>query len=121
MRIPRDIPLAVWIRRLIAEGKVELFYFTEEWKELRLDVLEELHYECQECLKRGEYTRADCVHHVNEVRNAPQLALSKYYIDSKGNRQRQLVPLCNQCHNIAHPEKGFKKSEKERFTNEERW
>ncbi len=120
MRIPRDIPLAVWIRRLIAEDRVELFYFTEEWKALRLDVLEELHYECQECLKHGEYTRADCVHHVNEVRHRPDLALSKYYIDSKGNKQRQLVPLCNQCHNIVHPEK-LKKNIKEKFTNEERW
>ena len=121
MRIPRDIPLAVYIKRLIAADKVEQFYYTEDWKELRLEVLEELHYECQECLKNGDYTRADCVHHINEVRHQPSLALSKYYVDMKGNRQRNLVPLCNQCHNIAHPEKSFKRSKNERFTNEELW
>lgn len=121
MRIPRDIPLAVYIKRLIAADKVEQFYFTEDWKELRADVLEELHNECQECLKQGKYTEADCVHHVNEVRNRPELALSKWYTDIKGNRQRNLVPLCNQCHNLAHPEKCLKKQKKDRFTNEELW
>lgn len=120
MRIPKDIPLAVYIKRLIDTDKLEQFYHTEDWKELRADVLEELHYECQGCLKIGRYTRAEHVHHVNEVRNVPSMALSKYYIDNKGNRQRNLVPLCKQCHNSAHPEKGFRE-EKERFTNEELW
>ena len=121
MRVPKDIPLAVYIRRLIRADKVEQFYFTEDWKELRLEVLEELFNECQECLKQGKYIKADCVHHVNEVRNRPELALSKYYIDNKGNKQRNLVPLCNQCHNLAHPEKSLKAIKKERFTNKELW
>ena len=120
MRVPKDIPLAVYIRRLIAADKVEQFYFTEDWKELRADVLEEQHNECQECLKKGEYTKADCVHHINEVRHRPELALSKYYTDSKGNRQRQLVSLCNQCHNNVHDKLG-KWQRKDKFTNEERW
>lgn len=120
MRIPRDIPLAVYIKRLIAADKIEQFYFTEDWKELRLEVLEELHNECQECLKNGDYTKADCVHHVNEVRQQPALALSKYYIDSKGNKQRNLVPLCNQCHNNVHDKLG-EWQRKDKFTNEEKW
>lgn len=120
MRIPKDIPLSTYIRRLIKANKIELFYQSEDWKELRQSVLDELHNECQECLKLGKYTRADCVHHINEVRNRPDLALSKYYIDKDGNKQRQLVPLCNACHNIAHPEKGFGKC-KEKFMNVERW
>lgn len=121
MRIPKDISLVAYISRLIKEDRVEEFYWTEDWKELRQDVLEELYYECQECLKLGKYTKADCVHHVNEVRHRPELALSKYYIDQKGNKCRQLIPLCNQCHNIKHPEKGQKRGKKERFTNEELW
>ena len=120
MRIPTDIPLAVYIRRLIKAHKIEQFYFSEDWKELRQDVLDYFHNECQECLKKGIYTSADCVHHVNEVRHRPELALSRFYVDDKGIRQYNLLPLCNQCHNIVH-EKLKKHRENNRFTNEERW
>lgn len=121
MRIPKEISLVSYINKLIAENRLEEFYWTDDWKEQRQEVLEELHFECQECLKFGKYTRADCVHHVNEVRHRPELALSKYYIDRNGIKKRQLVPLCNSCHNKEHPEKGLKKGKKERFTNEELW
>ena len=120
MKIPIDIPLASWIRQLIKADKIELFYQTDEWKELRQEVLDELHNECQDCLTKGTYTRADCVHHVNEVRIRPELALSKYYIDKHGKKQRQLVPLCNKCHNIVH-KKLEKHRNSNRFMNEERW
>lgn len=120
MRIPTDIPLTAYIRRLIKADKVEQFYFTDEWKDLRQEVLDELHNECQECLKKGEYTRADCVHHVNEVKHRPELALSKFYVDQEGKQQRQLLPLCNRCHNVVH-EKLEKHRESKGFSNEERW
>lgn len=121
MRIPNDTSLTTWIRRLIQAGKVALFYHTEDWKELREDVLQYFHYECVECAKHGRYTRADCVHHVNHVTKRPDLALSRYYIDSKGKQQYNLVPLCNECHNKVHPEKLQRNKDKEKFTNEERW
>lgn len=120
MRVPTDIPLAVYIRQLIRKGKIVEFYQTEEWKELRRAVLDDFHHECQECLKKGNYTRADCVHHVNEVRKRPDLALSRYYIDKEGNRQLQLVPLCNTCHNIVHDKLG-EWQRQGKFTNTERW
>ena len=120
MRIPRDIPLAVYIKRLIAEDRIEAFYQSEDWKELREVVLGFFYNECQECLKIGRYTRADCVHHVNEVRKRPDLALSRYYMDAKGERKENLVPLCNQCHNIVHDKLG-EYQRKDKFTNEERW
>lgn len=120
MRMPTDIPLATWIRQLIKANRIELFYKCQEWIELRLEVLIDNHYECAECLKRGIYTRADCVHHVNEVRKRPELALSKYYVDAEGKKQKQLVPLCNKCHNIIHDKLG-NYQKKNRFTNEERW
>ena len=120
MRIPTDRSLASYIRYLISVGKIILFYKSDDWEELRQEVLEELNYECQECLKRGRYTRAECVHHVNEVRIRPDLALSKFYIDHEGNQQRNLVPLCNTCHNIVHDKLG-KWQQKDKFTNEERW
>ena len=120
MRIPTDIPLAVYIRRLIRENKIEKFYLSEDWKEKRQKVLEFFHFECQECLKKGKYTEADCVHHINEVRHHPELALSEYYVDEKGKTQYNLVPLCNTCHNLIH-EKLIKFQRKDKFINEERW
>lgn len=120
MRIPKDIPLSVYIKRLIAEDKIVKFYLSEDWVELKTDVLDFFHYECQECLKKGRYTKADCVHHINEVRIKPHLALSRYYIDDKGQQQYNLIPLCNTCHNLIH-EKLIKYARKDKFTNEERW
>lgn len=120
MRIPTDKSLAAYIRYLIKIDKIVLFYQSDDWKEIREDVLDECHNECQECLKHGRYTEADCVHHVNEVRVRPDLALSKFYTDKDGKKQRNLVPLCNTCHNIVHDKLG-KWQQKDKFTNEERW
>lgn len=120
MRIPKDISLATYIRRLIKAGKIERFYFSEDWKELRETVLDHYYYECQECLKTGKYTKADCVHHVNEVKHRPDLALSMYYLDAEGNQKPNLLPLCNTCHNLIHDKLG-KWQNKDRFTNVERW
>lgn len=123
VRIPRDISLRAYIQGLIDRDEVEKFYLTEDWQELRLEVLEDYHNECQECLKRGRVTtQALHVHHVNELRHRPDLALSRWYTDSKGRRLPNLVPLCRACHNEAHPEKGYGKSQSgDKFTNEERW
>lgn len=120
MRIPTDISLASYIRMLIAEDRIIEFYQSEDWKELRSEVLEEHHNECQKCLERGRYTQADCVHHVNEVKHRPDLALSKTYKDGEGKEQKQLIPLCNTCHNIIH-DKLYNWQRKDKFTNEERW
>ncbi|MBR3592164.1 MAG: HNH endonuclease [Clostridia bacterium] len=120
MRIPTDIPLSTYIRQLIAENKIVKFYLSEDWIELKTSVLEFFHYECQECLKQGRYTKADCVHHCNEVRHRPDLALSRYYTDDKGQTQYNLIPLCNTCHNLIH-EKLIKWQRKDKFTNEEKW
>lgn len=120
MNIPTDITLATYIKKLIIADKVAEFYQTEEWKTLRQEVMEDSHFECQECLKRGRYTKANCVHHVNEVRNRPDLALSRYYVDGAGKKQNNLVPLCNQCHNIIHDKLG-NWQRKDKFMNEERW
>lgn len=122
MRIPTDIRLEDWIWQLIRDGQIVKFYKSDDWTELRLDVLTEQHYECQRCLEHGAYTRAEMVHHVNEVRKVPRLALSKFYIDKDGKKQKNLLALCNKCHEIIHdrantsPHKAAK-----RFTNEERW
>ena len=120
MRIPKDVPLAVYIRRLIRTDEIAKFYLSDDWKELRQEVLDEHYNECQECLKKGNYTRADCVHHVNEVKKRPDLALSKFYTDQDGEQQKQLVPLCNTCHNIIHDKLGEWQN-RGKFHNVERW
>ena len=120
MRIPKDIPLAAYIRMLIEQDEIVKFYQSEDWKKLRLEVLSDFHNECQRCLEKGKYTRADCVHHVNEVKKRPDLALSKHYTDKDGNEQIQLLPLCNDCHNIEHDKLSLWQNQS-KFSNTERW
>lgn len=134
MRIPKDIPLRVYIQRLIDADKVEKFYKTEDWIELKEEVLEYYHNECQECLKHGRLTTSEKwmekgkvktarlhVHHVNELRHRPDLALSRWYVDENGQRQPNLVPLCKTCHNNQHPDRFTAGVNQDKFTNEERW
>ena len=116
--------LAAWIRKLISEDKLYAFYKCHAWLALRSEVMHDDHYECQHCMKRGIYTRADMVHHVNEVRKRPDMALTKEYIDPiTKEKKRNLISLCNPCHEAEHDRfEGYRsKHGKERFTNEERW
>ncbi len=115
--------LAEWIRQLIRGNKLYVFYKSNEWLELRSEVLRENHYECQHCLRHGKYTRAVMVHHVNEVRKRPDMALCKTYRDREGQEQKNLVPLCFACHEAEHDrfEKVRAEQGKEKFSNIERW
>lgn len=115
--------LAEWIRELIAQDKLYKFYKSKEWVSLKNEVLRENHYECQHCLQHGKYTRAVMVHHVNEVRKRPDMALTKTYIDDTGKEKKNLVPLCFACHEAEHNrfEKIRAEQGKEKFTNKERW
>ena len=116
--------LATWIRQLICDNQLYKFYKSNEWIVLRAEVMREDHNECQHCLKRGIYSRADMVHHVNEVRKRPDMALTKEYTDPVTNeKKRNLVSLCNACHEVEHDRfEAYRiKQGKERFTNEERW
>ena len=125
MRVPTDIDLATWIRQLIREDKIWIFYKTDDWLELRDDVMSDAHNECQHCLKKGKYTRAEMVHHINEVRKRPDLALTREYIDPITKEKKiNLVALCNSCHELQHPDRfGNYRAQRgmEKFTNEERW
>lgn len=61
------------------------------------------------------------VHHVNHVKRRPELALDMFYLDSDGQRKRNLISVCRWCHeNVCHPER-LRKETKPRFTTEERW
>lgn len=115
------VQLVQWINKLIEEDKLWKFYKSKQWIQLRTEVLEEHHNECYICRQQGKITRADTVHHVNYVREKPQLALSKYYIDNNGNKQLNLIPICKACHNHLHYKDKLGKLHEDKFTNEERW
>ena len=94
--------LEQYINNLIKEDKLYKFYKTDEWKQLRNEVLFVNHNECVMCRNKGIITMADCVHHVQYVRKHPRLALNKTYVDDKGQRQVNLLPLCNKHHEKVH-------------------
>lgn len=94
--------LIKWLNRLIKDKREIEFYGSRIWKNLKAEVLKEQHYECQECLKRGILTKADTVHHINYLKNRPDLALSKTYVDEHGNIKRNLEAICFDCHNKIH-------------------
>lgn len=113
--------LEKWIKQLIEEDKLYKFYKCKEWRQLSEAVMKENNYECQHCKKRGFHTPARSVHHVQWVRRHPRLALSRTYIYN-GVTYNNLIPLCEDCHNKEHDKgKGWKKENKNKFVNEERW
>lgn len=127
-----EIQLVRWINQLIEDDQLWKFYKSREWSGrsgyagLKEEVLREQHYECQPCKERGIITRADTVHHVMHVREHPELALSRWYVDaSSGVRQCNLLAVCRACHNELHPEKLAKRAagaaQKEKYVNKERW
>lgn len=118
------IVLEKWIKELIEQKVLWKFYKSKWWagnKEmtgLKNEILKADNYECQECKKKGEITKATTVHHIQFVRKYPRLALSKHYT-YKGKTYRNLVSVCARCHNLLHPEK-LNNKKKEEF-NKERW
>ena len=107
------------IRQLIREHRTAEFYNDRKWRSLQQEVLHAQHYECQYCKTAGKYTRARYVHHVNHLKDHPELAYSREYIDGQGKRRKNLVACCFDCHEAQHPERFSHESK--RFRNEERW
>jgi 5-methylcytosine-specific restriction endonuclease McrA len=106
------------VRKLVREHRTPEFYNDRRWRELAHRVLKEQHYECQYCKDAGRYTKAKYVHHVNHLKDRPELAYQEWYIDEHGERQRNLVACCFNCHEAQHPER-FK--HEKIYLNEERW
>lgn len=112
--------LKEWIEQLLEAGQIEKFYHSAEWIRKSRYVRYKLdHDECQRCKAKGRYSPVSSVHHINEVKKRPELALSIYYIAPDGSRHRNLISLCESCHNEVHGK--FKRKKKAGFVNEERW
>ena len=103
------IELVEWIRALIKHNNIKAFYKSGHWKKVRTDALQRDNNECQKCKARGDYSKAQCVHHKQHVKKRPDLALT---LDN-------VISLCDSCHNEEHPEK-FRNKPKPQL-NKERW
>ena len=98
--------LVQWINTLIRYHNIKAFYNSALWENLRQEVLEEQHYECQMCKAKGSYSPAEAVHHIKFLKQHPELALTK----------SNLMCLCKECHYEVHH-----KAENKPQLNEERW
>lgn len=96
------------IKRMISDNSngidISYFYRTRVWKNLSHKILND-QKECQICKSKGRYRQADMTHHVNHIKDRPDLALSEYYTDIDGKEQRNLIAVCYPCHKFeCHPE-----------------
>ena len=105
----------LFVQKCIDDNYLIRFYTWAPWLHLRSDVLDDDKHECQMCKRRGRYTKATHVHHVKHVRRHPELALVKTLPDGA----RQLISLCQACHELCHPERMRRKPKKKYWP--ERW
>lgn len=103
---------AAWVLQLIAKGDIHAFYNSPEWKQLRRRILTTRPCRCQICegkspavvtpLRRpwdkDNGRPVAVVHHINELRRRPDLALSEY--DPQGHLN--LAIACPSCHWNEH-------------------
>ena len=109
------------IIELIKSGNTHEFYNNWAWRKLSKQIRKEQNNECQLCKARGKFKPAHIVHHVKHLKQYPELAYSRYYYED-GVRHRQLIAVCNSCHEALHPERGISKNaSKYKYTNQERW
>lgn len=94
--------------RLVAEmerdGDCHRFYNRSAWRRLRRRVLDESHGECWDCAHAtpARFVPATCVHHQHEVEREPGWALTEWVPDGHGGLERNLWPLCHDCHDRRH-------------------
>ena len=106
------------LKDLIASGREHLFYTWTEWLEVRGEALKLDHNECWKCRTvYHRYRRAKLVHHVQHLKERPDLALNLWW-----RGERQLVSLCRDCHEEEHPERFEKRwTERPEPVTVERW
>ena len=100
------------------------FYCWARWEKVRAAVLAYDRYECQTCRhKYHRYKKATTVHHVNHLKDHPELALEMWYHDPiTHKKERNLISLCHDCHEEAHGYRCRKWSEPgDPPLTEERW
>lgn len=119
-----DWDLDRWIRaRRERNGHDRAFYDSARWRRLRAKVLEECHGESLYELAQSPalYVPATTVHHVMLVERHPGWALSEWAVDVDGQLVRNLVPLSDAGHNVAHGRFRGSNVRKRSYVTEERW
>lgn len=87
------------------------FYTSRTWRRKRKEILIRDNFECQMCKSEGKYSKAQCVHHIKELEDHPELAL----VDEN------LISLCFRCHNTVHDKTSNLINKPKKFISEERW
>lgn len=107
-----------WLLKLIRDNKLKIFYDSARWRHLRQQAMNRDNYECQMCKAIGRHHKVENVHHIQEVKDRPDLALT---LDN-------LICLCIEHHNEVHErymtiaEKKQKKLDSfQNFDPAERW
>ena len=111
------------ILSMVQKNDLKPFYNHWEWRKLSKEIIEENHGECWLCKQKGRVSKAVLTHHVNPLKNRPDLAYSRTFTDDRGRLQKQLIPLCWLCHEQIHErgEFGAVKDISCHYQNTERW
>ena len=72
------------------------FYGSKKWQDCRELAIKRDRYLCVDCLKAGQYTAAEEVHHIEEL-NAGNVE-----DESVSLNLDNLVSLCRECHRARH-------------------
>lgn len=96
------------------------FYKWRRWLYVRSKVLALDRYECQRCRSiYHRYRKADTVHHVNHLKDRPDISLEIWVDDPMTHTQkRNLVSLCHDCHEEVH---NYRKKGSGETLTPERW
>jgi 5-methylcytosine-specific restriction protein A len=78
----------------------ESYYYNKYWKKIRNTYITE-HPLCEECLYKGIYRPATCVHHIHEFMRGKTEQERIRLITDYGNLQS----LCDECHKKKHRHK----------------
>lgn len=71
---------------------MQSFYKTTNWKSKREKILKRDKYLCQECKRYGTRKEATTVHHINPLKERPDLRLTAW----------NLISFCGACHGKMH-------------------
>ena len=115
----------------MTEAEAYAYYNCKRWRDLRKKILARDHYECQRCVARirsaaqsgkilkptdRHIRKAVCVHHIQEIKDRPDLAYD----------EENLISLCHRCHDEVHHRsvddfKQYRFTKKKPALTEERW
>lgn len=86
------------------DKKAAAFYTSKPWSVTRNKIAERDHYLCKLCLSNKRFKPMQLVHHIQEYKDHPHLALV----------ESNLISLCARCHHHVHKEYEINKREMQR-------